>query len=147
MSGWLILTAILMWVSQTVLGLWQFKRFHRRVKELRKNGRVAIGKAKGRFLAGAVILLCIDENCRIHHGEVMKGRTVFAGFHPIRQLNGKNLRELTEEDCTGMEKQIRVAALDARKGFEEYMKSQGENQTVESEIQPAVPVSGEAIIR
>ncbi len=119
MSGWLILTAIIMWVSQTVLGLWQFKRFHRRVKELRKGGPVAIGKAKGRFLAGAVVLLCIDESNRIYHGEVMKGRTVFAGFRNMDLLNGKVLPELSAEDCKGMDSQIQAAAMDARRVFED----------------------------
>ncbi len=147
MSGWLIFAAIIMWGSQTVLGLWQFKRFHRRVKELRQNGRVAIGKAKGKFLAGAVVLLCIDENNRIYHGEVMKGRTVFADFRMMDQLNGKILTQLSEEDCIGLDSQIQASVLDARRGFEEYLKSRKNHPVTEKEIQPAVPVPNEAIVR
>lgn len=56
----LFIAAIAIWVLQTVLTLWQFRRFNRRLKELRQLGPVAIGKVKGRFLAGAIVLLCID---------------------------------------------------------------------------------------
>ena len=48
MIGMLFLAAIVVWVMQTLLALWQFRRFNRRVKELRRFGRVAIGKSKGR---------------------------------------------------------------------------------------------------
>ena len=138
MSGWLILVAVTMWVSQTVLGLWQFKRFHRRVRELRKNGRVAIGKAKGRFLAGAVVLLTIDEDSRILHGEVMKGRTVFAGFSPMEALNGLRLPEITEKDCEGLSTQLRIAVMDARKELQEFTELHEEEQSEEALRSPSI---------
>ena len=36
-------TKIAVWVMQTLLALWQFRRCNRRVKALRRSGRVAIG--------------------------------------------------------------------------------------------------------
>lgn len=68
----LFIAAIAIWVLQTVLTLWQFRRFNSRLKELRQSGPVAIGKVKGRFLAGAIVLLCIDADCRIVKGEIME---------------------------------------------------------------------------
>lgn len=128
MMGWLIFLAIIMWVSQTVLGLWQFKRFNRRVKEMRSEGRVAIGKAKGKFLAGAIVLLCIDKDCKTLRSEVMEGRTVFAGFRSIPQLNGCNLLELSDTQCNGLGRQVTAAVLGARKDYEEYVKIQAERE-------------------
>lgn len=136
MSGWLILTAIVMWVSQTLLGLWQFKRFHRRVRELRRDGRVAIGKAKGRFLAGAVVLLSIDGDGRIFHGEIMRGRTVFAGFQVMDSLNGKLLEELAEEDLKGLGAQVKTAVLDAKRELKDFMKLQEEEKAPAEDPRP-----------
>ena len=145
MMGWLVLLAILMWVSQTVLGLWQFKRFNRRVREMRSEGRVAIGKAKGKFLAGAIVLLCIDQDCRILRSEVMEGRTVFAGFRSIEQLNGCNLLELSEENCRGLGRQVTTAVLGARKDYEEYMKLQAE-RAAEEDAEASQRIDGKAIV-
>lgn len=57
----LFLAAIAVWVLQTVLGLWQFRRFNRHVKELRSIGRVAIGKSKGRVMAGALCCCALTK--------------------------------------------------------------------------------------
>ena len=55
---WLALIAVLMWILQLVLSILRFRRFAAHVKEMRCEGRVAIGKAKERFVAGAIVLLC-----------------------------------------------------------------------------------------
>ena len=144
MMGWLVLLAILMWVSQTVLGLWQFKRFNRRLKEMRSEGRVAIGKAKGKFMAGAIALLCIDQDCKILRAEVMEGRTVFAGFRSVEQLNGCNLLELSEAQCKGLGRQVTAAVLGARKDYEEYRKLQAEREA-EEDAEASRSIGGNAI--
>lgn len=76
---WLVVAAVTVWILQTVLGLWQFKKFSNHIRDLRREGRVAIGRAKGGFQTGVVVLLVIDDYCKIIKGEVMEGRTVFAG--------------------------------------------------------------------
>lgn len=124
--GWMILAAIAMWILQLVLGLWQFRRFNAHVRELRAGGRVAIGKAKGGFRSGVVALICIDEENRISKAETMAGRTVFAGFHPIKGLEGKLLPELTEADCQGLGRQVKAAVLNARQDYENYQELQRE---------------------
>lgn len=125
--GWMILLAICMWVLQLLLGLWQFRRFNAHVKELRKMGRVAIGKAKGGFRSGAVVLICIDACGKIVHSENMSGRTVFAGFREMSILNGKFLPEITEDDCKGLGKQVTAAVLNARQDYENYQELQKEH--------------------
>lgn len=115
---WLIVIAVSMWVLQLVLSILQFRRFAAHVRELRHEGRVAIGKAKGRFAAGAIVLFVIDGDCNILRGEIMKGVTVFAGFRPFDDFNGMNLLDLDEEHVVRYDRQTRRAVLGAR---EEYM--------------------------
>ena len=126
----LFLAAIAVWVMQTLLALWQFRRFNRRLKELRQSGPVAIGKAKGRFLAGAIVLLCIDADCCIVKGEIMEGVTVFAKCRPFSALNGLNLLDLSEALCEeqGLTRQQIKAALSARQDYLSYQELQREQQ-------------------
>ena len=126
--GWMILLAAGMWVLQLLLGLWQFGRFNKHVKELRSLGRVAVGKAKGGFRAGAVALICINERAEIVHAETMAGRTVFAGFREIPGLKGKFLPEINEDDCAGLGKQVTAAVLNARQDYENYQELQQEHR-------------------
>lgn len=126
----LFIAAIAIWVLQTALTLWQFRRFNRRLKELRQSGPVAIGKAKGRFLAGAIVLLCIDADCCIVKGEIMEGVTVFAKCRPFSALNGLNLLDLSEALCEEQEltRQQIKAALSARQDYLSYQELQREQQ-------------------
>ena len=126
----LFIAAIAIWVLQTALTLWQFRRFNRRLKELRQSGPVAIGKAKGRFLAGAIVLLCIDADCCIVKGEIMEGVTVFAKCHPFSALNGLNLLDLSEALCEerDLTRQQAKAALSARQDYLSYQELKREKQ-------------------
>lgn len=126
----LFIAAIAIWVLQTALTLWQFRRFNRRLKELHQSGPVAIGKAKGRFLAGAIVLLCIDADCCIVKGEIMEGVTVFAKCRPFSALNGLNLLDLSEALCEeqGLTRQQIKAALSARQDYLSYQELQREQQ-------------------
>ena len=126
---WLALIAVLMWVLQLVLSILQFRRFAAHVKEMRREGRVAIGKAKGRFAAGAIVLFVIDPACNIVRGEIMKGVTVFAGFRPFDDFNGRNLLDLAEADVAAYDRQTRCAVLGAR---EEYIIYQEQGETLAS---------------
>ena len=120
--GFLVALAVIVWVLQTVLGFYQFKRFNNHLKNLRKEGRVAIGRARGRFSAGVLVLFVIDANCKILKGEIMKGRTVFAGFKPFENFNGLTLFELSEELCKSMklDSQQTAAVISALQEYESY---------------------------
>ena len=130
---WLALIAVLMWVLQLVLSILQFRRFAAHVKEMRREGRVAIGKAKGRFAAGAIVLFVIDPACNIVRGEIMKGVTVFAGFRPFDDFNGRNLLDLAEADVAAYDRQTRRAVLGAREEYIIYPE-QGETLASHAEL-------------
>ncbi|MBR1645719.1 MAG: transcriptional regulator GutM [Selenomonadaceae bacterium] len=122
MLGYLVAAAVVVWIAQTVLGLRQFKKFNNHLKLLRQEGRVAIGRAHGYFSAGVLVLFVIDSNCRILRGEIMEGRTVFAGFKPFDKFNGLTLFELSDELCKSMKlnAQQTAAVVSAKQEYENY---------------------------
>lgn len=126
MLGRLVALAVLVWILQTALGFWQFKKFSNHIKTLRGEGRVAIGRARGHFSAGVIVLLVIDNYCRIIKGEIMEGRTVFADFKPFNVLNGLTLFELSDELCKSLNLNFQqsVAVISAKKDYEDFQVMQ-----------------------
>ena len=122
MLGYFVALAVFVWITQTVLGFRQFKKFNNHIKELRREGRVAIGRARGYFSAGVLVLFVIDDECRILRGEIMEGRTVFAGFKPFDHFNGLTLFELSDDLCKSMNipMQQAIAVMSAQKEYESY---------------------------
>lgn len=122
MLGYFVASAVVVWIAQTILGLRQFKKFNNHIKELRKEGRVAIGRASGHFRAGVLVLFVIDADCKIQRGEIMEGRTVFAGFKPFDNFNGLTLFELSEDLCKSIKlsRQQTLAVISAQQEYESY---------------------------
>ena len=50
-------------ILQFLMQMVQMKSFNQYYTKLRKMGRVAIGKAKGGFHAGAIVMFAIDQRC------------------------------------------------------------------------------------
>lgn len=128
----LIVLAIAMWVLQGILSVFQLKKFNRELKRLRKSGRVAIGKARGRFKAGCLLMLCIDENCTIIKGRKLQGITSFAGFKDFNDLNGIVLTDITEDFCNNFDKQTKTAILSAVEEYRQYTKQQEEKMCLDT---------------
>lgn len=132
MLGYFIALAVFVWIAQTLLGFWQFKKFNNHIKELRREGRVAIGRARGYFASGVLVLFVIDSDCRIIRGEIMEGRTVFAGFKPFNHFNGLTLFELSENLCKTMKlsKQQTLAVISAQQEYQSYKLMKSEESLV-----------------
>lgn len=127
-----IVLAIVMWILQTMLAIRQFNQFNRHIKELRKRGRVAIGKAKGKIRAGAIVMFLIDDDLRIVKGEIMNGFTSLATIKEFNNFNGVNLLDLEPDMCKGLGKQIAEAVVAARKDYLDYQEMIAAQSTVES---------------
>lgn len=119
-----IVLGIIMWLLQGLLNIFQLKKFNKELKHLRQFGRVAIGKARGRFKAGCLLLLCIDDNCKIITGKKLQGVTSFANFKNFDDLNGLYLPEITENDCLNFDKQTKLAILSAVDEYKQYTQQQ-----------------------
>lgn len=118
----LIVLAIVMWILQTVLAIRQFNQFNRHIKELRKSGKVAIGKAKGKIRAGAIVMFLIDDDLNIIKGEIMNGFTSLARIKEFNKFNGINLMDLNLDMCKGLGKQVAEAVVATRKDYLDYQE-------------------------
>ena len=123
-----VAAAIAMWLLQGLLSVFQLKKFNRELKTLRKSGRVAIGKTRGRFKAGCLVMLCIDSDIRIIKGRRLQGVTSFASFRDFNELNGMVLTDIDESTCAKFDKQTAKAVLSAVDEYRQYTKQQAEKQ-------------------
>ena len=99
----------------------QMKSFNKYYTRLREMGRVAIGKAKGGFHAGAIVMFAIDQNGIILDGCFMRGFTMFARFKDWDFFNGINVGTITKEDCATIGVSLRRAALNASSNYNTIM--------------------------
>lgn len=104
---------------QYILTFMQIKNFNVYYTKLRKIGKVAIGKRKGFFRAGAIILFAIDNDGNIIDGAYMQGVTILARFKTIKKFNYKNISMLSIEDCNEakVSKSLTDAILDAKNNY------------------------------
>lgn len=94
----LLMVAIMgAWILQTLLGSTQVKNFNKHYIELRKNGRVSIGRSKGMFRSGVVLLMSIDNKRMIQTARKMQGLTIFARFRDYSLLEGQDLLHIDPE--------------------------------------------------
>lgn len=98
----LILLFCIAFALQYLLTFLQMKSFMGSYKELRQKGRVAIGKAKGAFRAGAIAMFAIDGGGRILEGSYMQGVTVFARVRTLNGFEGMDVGAIHREDCQRM---------------------------------------------
>ncbi|MDO4626643.1 MAG: transcriptional regulator GutM [Pasteurellaceae bacterium] len=83
----LILIAIIAWLLQIILGWLQLNRFNKEFISLSKQGKVGIGKTKGRFKPKTIIAIAFDHNLNVVDTLIIKGYTVFARPKKLTILN------------------------------------------------------------
>lgn len=71
---------ILAYVVQIILGMKQLKHFNKVYAELRKKGRVAIGRRSGKIKSGTIVMFAIDKEGLVLDARKMQGVTVAAHF-------------------------------------------------------------------
>lgn len=122
MSFMVIAVAMLAAFSlQFVFQLVQMRSFNKYYSKLRKQGRVAIGKAKGGFHAGAIVLFAIDQDGVILNGSFMRGFTMLARFKDWDFFNGIDVGTITKDDCATIGVSLRRAVLDASSNYNTIM--------------------------
>lgn len=118
MLVYLIVLVGVSWLVQSVLGFFQIRHFNRKYADLKRLGRVAIGKKTGLFKAGTVVMFAIDRKNTILKASSMQGVTVFSKVKDLEGFEGKNLLRLTEKDLSKVNKLKRLAIRDALKSYE-----------------------------
>lgn len=118
---WFVLVAAGMWILQGLLGFWQLRHFNQRFNLLRKEGRVVVGKSKGRIMAGAVLMFCLDQDCNIIKGEKMEGISIFSRMKPFNSLNNLNLLEIEEDKLSGLGRPTSKAIMNAIENYRAFI--------------------------
>jgi DNA-binding transcriptional regulator of glucitol operon len=86
-----ILFAVGAYIVQALLGILQIKHFNRVYRELRNQGKVAIGRRPGKFRAGTLALFAIEEDGKIIDMRLMQGVTVLSKFKQKAEYIGHDL--------------------------------------------------------
>ena len=105
----LIILGVIVWTANGILGLMQIKDFNKNYIELRRIGKVAIGRKKGYIKAGTIVLILIDDEGIVVSSRKMQGVSVFARVKEFRGLEGMSLSNITKEDLNGFNKLMRIA--------------------------------------
>ena len=113
----LVCTFVVVYLLQMVLGLRQAKHFAENFSELRRRGRVAIGKQKGLFTAGALVMFLLDDDGIIVEGRRMTGVTVMARFRPLVGFNGEDLASIALAGDRRYSAGVRSAVENARENY------------------------------
>ncbi len=119
--GFIIMIGIA-WLLQSVFGFLQIKHFNTKYSELRRLGRVAIGKKTGMFRAGTVVMFAIDSRNNILKAAKMQGVTVFSRVRELKGFEGKNLLKISDADYKGINKLTKYAIEDALKSYDTISK-------------------------
>lgn len=110
---------IVAYLCQIILGLRQIKHFNQTYSEMKKLGRVAIGRRSGRIKAGTIVLFAIDKKGQVLDARRMQGITVAARFKQMPDYIGQDLHYLDSYNplVRKENKLLQTAIEDAREVF------------------------------
>ncbi|MBW6410511.1 transcriptional regulator GutM [Clostridium weizhouense] len=121
----LIIVGITIWILNFIFGLFQIKDFNKNYIELRKLGKVAIGRKKGMINSGTVVLIRIQNDGLILESRKMQGVTVAARVKRFEGLENMYIDKIQENDLNGFNKPLKKAILDAVKNYKKFKLEEG----------------------
>lgn len=110
---------ILAYVVQIILGMKQLKHFNKVYAELRKKGRVAIGRRSGKIKSGTIVMFAIDKEGLVLDARKMQGVTVAAYFKQMPNFIGQDIHYFDTYNplLRNENKLVQIAIEDARELF------------------------------
>lgn len=89
----LILSTLLLsaFLLQYYFGYRQIKHFSNKMQELRKIGRVVVGKRKGKIRSGTIVMIAVNNEGFIRKAVKLQGVTTFSKFKELSEIKGKIL--------------------------------------------------------
>ncbi|HFI0664542.1 TPA: transcriptional regulator GutM [Streptococcus suis] len=110
---------ILAYILQIIFGLKQLKHFNTTYSELRRKGRVAIGRRAGKIKAGTIVMFAVDQSGKVLDARRMQGVTVAARFKTMPDYIGQDIHYFdTYNPLIRKEnKLLQIAIEDAREVF------------------------------
>lgn len=115
---WIFIIAIgCAWVAQSFLSFKQTKAFTELFVNLRKKGRVAMGKFSGGIAAGSIVMFVLDDDDRVVEGHRLNGITVLAKFKEFDLYNGRFMSMVEAGEATRYGKSVMKAVTNARDNY------------------------------
>lgn len=110
---------IFAYVVQIILGMKQLKHFNKVYAELRKKGRVAIGRRSGKIKSGTIVMFAIDKEGLVLDARKMQGVTVAAHFKQMPNFIGQDIHYFDTYNplVRNENKLVQIAIEDARELF------------------------------
>lgn len=103
-----------MFLLQMALGMMQSKAFSQTFVALRRQGdKVATGKHKALFSAGAIVMFAVTKQGTIISGKSIKGVTIFARFKDLNAFNGQRISDLDKVQLRDQSPAIQKAIANA----------------------------------
>lgn len=99
-----------LWLLQGVFSYFQVRNYRETVGRLKVKGRLLIAREKGRFKAGIIMIMAVDDKGIIVAAEEMKGITVFHKFRKLESVIGKSIYE-DEELLNSLESKLQREAI------------------------------------
>lgn len=130
----LIVIGIVVWILNIFFGLLQIKDFNKNYMELRRLGKVAIGRRKGKVTSGTIVLIRIENDGLIVESRKMQGVTVIARVEPFKGLEDKYINKITENDLKQFNKSLKKAILDSVKNYNAFRHEEANKDEEELKV-------------
>ena len=86
-----IIFAVSAYAFQILLGFQQIKHFNKNYQELRRKGKVAIGRRPGKVRSGTIVMFAIKDEGEILDARMMQGVTVLSKFKQLDDYVGQDI--------------------------------------------------------
>ena len=116
-----ICIGICAWSLNYFLGYLQIKNFNREFIDLRRKGKVAVGRKKGSFVSGSVVLFLITDEGEIIEGKLLYGTSVLARVRDFNKFNNRTLASIKSDELKGVKGPLKKSILDAKKNYEFFL--------------------------
>lgn len=82
---------LLAYILQFLFSIYQIKNFNVTYRNLRRLGRVAIGRRSGKFRSGTIVMFAIDKKGIVISAKKMQGVTVLSKFKDMPAYIGEDI--------------------------------------------------------
>ncbi|QWQ38942.1 transcriptional regulator GutM [Gemella sp. zg-570] len=96
----ILIAIVIVYVINIFLSFKQMKKYKEKTARLKKEyptSYISTGKNQKILKQGSIAILVISKTGKIEYGELMKGRTVFAKFKKIENIDGLFIKEAKEK--------------------------------------------------
>lgn len=109
------------WVLQSALSFRQMQAFSKQFVEMRKQGRVSLGKFQGAVVSGSIVMFALDDQGRIRYGRRLRGVTVMARFRDFDTFDGQTISDIDPNDAQKAGRSVVKAVTNARDNYRVVM--------------------------